>query len=113
MKKLIIFISVLIFAACSSEPEVKLTPEEKRKQEVEAQFSNYDGSHAGLEELIKKGMNDADSYEHVETRFRDDGTYITVITKFKGTNKFGGIVTNTVTAKVDFKGKVIEVVSQN
>lgn len=57
-------------------------------------------------------MNDPDSYEHIETRFRDDGDNIFVITKFRGTNAFGGKVINTVSAKVDFNGNVIEVISQ-
>ena len=58
-------------------------------------------------------MNDPDSYEHVETRFRDEGEYIFVITKFRGKNAFGGTVTNTISAKVDFDGDVIEIISKN
>ena len=63
--------------------------------------------------MIKKSMNDPDSYEHVETRFRDDGNSIFVITEFRGKNAFGGKVKNTVSARVDFEGNVIEVISQN
>ncbi|GHB44533.1 hypothetical protein [Mongoliitalea lutea] len=88
------------------------TPKTERQKEVEKQFSSWDGSHRGLTKKIKESMNDPDSYEHVETRFRDDGDYIFVITKFRGTNAFGGKVTNTVSAKVDFKGNVIEIVSK-
>lgn len=84
-----------------------------RKEKVEKQFSSWDGSHIGLTRAIKKSMNDPDSYEHMETRFADKGDYILVITQFRGKNAFGGKVINTVTAKVDFDGNVIEVLSQN
>jgi len=84
----------------------------ERQKLVDSQFSSWDGSHNGLTNHIKEHMNDPDSYEHVETRFGDHGDYILVITKFRGTNAFGGKVINTITAKVDLKGNVIEVVSQ-
>ncbi len=84
-----------------------------RKETIEKQFSAYDGSHRGLEKYIKDNMNDPDSYDHIETRFADKGDYILVMTKFRGANAFGGKVINAVTAKVDFEGNVIEIVSQN
>lgn len=96
------------------EPE--LTPQEKepeaRKELVQKQFSGWDGSHHGLTKLIKAGMNDPGSYEHIETRFEDRTTHIFVATKFRGKNAFGGKVVNTVAAKVDTKGNVLEIVSQ-
>ncbi len=57
-------------------------------------------------------MNDPDSYEHVETRYGDKGTYLIVTTTFRGKNAFGGVARNTVTAKVDLEGNVLEIVSQ-
>ena len=83
------------------------------KELIEKQFSPWDGSHRGLTRFIKENMNDPDSFEHIETRFRDDGNSIFVITKFRGTNAFGGKVINYISARVDFNGNVIEVVSQN
>lgn len=124
MKKLTIkhILSVLtvclfIFIAFGSDDEESKTnadgtPKTERQIEVEKQFSAWDGSHSGLTTLIKKSMNDPDSYEHIETRFNDEGDYILVITKFRGANAFGGKVINTVSAKVDFSGNVIEVISQ-
>ncbi len=58
-------------------------------------------------------MNDPESYEHVETRFRDDGNSIFVITEFRGKYAFGGKVKITVSARVVFEGNVIEVINQN
>ena len=106
-----------IFIAFGSDDEKSKTnadgtPKTERQIEVEKQFSAWDGSHSGLTTLIKKSMNDPDSYEHIETRFKDEGDYIFVITKFRGANAFGGKVINTVTAKVDLSGNVIEVISQ-
>lgn len=101
--------------------EVKLQEEiakqvelnKNRKELIEKQFSAYDGSHRALERLIKENMNDPDSYDHIETRFLDKGDYLLVITKFRGANAFGGKVINTVSAKVDFDGNVIEILTQN
>lgn len=84
-----------------------------RAENIEKQFSAYDGSHRGLEKYIKDNMNDPDSYDHIETRFSDKGDYLFVITKFRGANAFGGKVINIVSANVDFEGNVLEIVSQN
>ncbi|MDE5421737.1 hypothetical protein L3073_05920 [Ancylomarina sp. DW003] len=85
----------------------------KRKKKIHDLFSPYDGSHPALTRLIKKNMNDPESYSHADTRFRDDGETIFVITKFRGTNAYGGVVLNTISARVDLDGNVLEIVSQN
>ncbi len=95
------------------EVERLVSEKKNRKEKVEKQFSSWDGSHLGLTSIIKRSMNDPDSYEHIETRFRDDGNSIFVITEFRGKNAFGGKVKNTVSARVDFEGNVIEIISQN
>ncbi len=112
-------VALFIFIAFGSGDDSKSktntdgTPKTEHQINVENQFSSWDGSHRGVTELIKKSMNDPDSYEHVETRFKDNGDHILVITKFRGANAFGGKVVNTISAKVDFSGNVIEVLSQN
>ncbi|MGE8499388.1 MAG: hypothetical protein ACN6O6_17945 [Pseudomonas sp.] len=83
---------------------------ESRKKEVEAQFSGWDGSHRTFERLIKQTMNDPDSYEHVETRFADNGDYIRVFTKFRGKNAFGGMVVDSATADFTITGDLIRIV---
>ncbi|MTZ12770.1 hypothetical protein GNE00_03385 [Pseudomonas sp. JL972] len=85
----------------------------ERRKRVEAQFSAWDGSHRGLERLVKQSMNDPDSYEHDQTRFSDKGDHLVVSMTFRGRNGFGGMVRNTVVAKVDMSGNVLEVLSQN
>lgn len=88
------------------------TPMNEREKLIDDQFSQWDGSHDGLTDLIKKGMNDPSSYEHVETRYKDNGDHIGVIAKFRGNNAFGGKVLNTVLAKVDFEGNVVSIDAQ-
>jgi hypothetical protein len=78
-----------------------------RREKVESQFSSYDGSHHGVERAIKARMNDPDSYEHVQTRFKDMGNYILVYTQFRGKNAFNAKIMNVATAKVDFSGNVL------
>jgi len=83
-----------------------------RKERIEAQFSPWDGSHLGLTKVIKKLMNDPDSYKHVETVYWDMGDHLVVRTTFRGKNAFGGVVTNWIKAKVDLDGKVLEILDQ-
>ncbi|HGM5293835.1 TPA: hypothetical protein ACKP0P_000367 [Serratia marcescens] len=79
-------------------------------------FSGWDGSYRPLEKLIKKSMNDDTSYKHVETTSHlvlGEDSHAVVKTKFKGTNAYGGVVTQTVTARVDIKtGNVAEIVGE-
>ena len=102
----------LAFASSGSEDSSSSEPM-TRTDSIHAQFSSWNGSHPALTKLIKDNMNDPKSYDHIETRFIDKGDYIYVIAKFRGTNAFGGVVINTVTANVDFRGNVIKIVSQN
>jgi hypothetical protein len=81
--------------------------------EIEKSFNPWNGSHIGLEKWIKSHMNNPDSYEHVETRYSDKGSYLLVTTTYRGTNEFGGIVTNTVTARCSLDGRVISVESMD
>ncbi|MGB2925493.1 MAG: hypothetical protein WBB82_09345 [Limnothrix sp.] len=96
-----------------TEPAVtKPAMTEQRRKRIEAGFSSWDGSHIELTKLIKKAMNDPKSYKHEETRYVDNGDYLIVGTTFRGKNALGGVVLNSVTAKADLDGKVIEVISQ-
>lgn len=85
---------------------------EARAKKLESQFSPWDGSHRTLERVIKKSMNDADSYEHVETTYRDLGDSLIVSTTFRGKNGFGGVVKNTVVAQVDLDGNILNIISE-
>lgn len=82
----------------------------KRQKRIESQFSVWDGCHYNLERLIKKAMNDPDSYDHVETRYWDRTDHLVVKTTYRGKNAFGGVVTNWVKAKVDLDGNVTQII---
>ncbi len=86
--------------------------QQDHKELVEKQFSSLDGSHPRLTRLIKKAMNDPDSYEHDETVYWDMEDYLVVRTSFRGRNAFGGMVRNYVKAKVDFEGNVLEIIEE-
>jgi hypothetical protein len=75
-----------------------------------SQFSQWDGSHRQVEAAIKARMNDPDSYTHVETRFKETDTGAIIVTKFRGKNGFGGVITQTATALVDHDGTVTSLV---
>jgi len=85
---------------------------ESRKKQIEDQFSAWDGSHRNLEKVIKKAMNDPDSYEHDETVYWDRGDHLVVKTTYRGKNAFGGVVRNFVKAKVSLSGQVLQVLDQ-
>jgi len=86
---------------------------EERLAKIKSSFSVFDGSHRGLTRLIKQGLNDPKSYEHVETSHKVMADYMVVTTVFRGKNAFGALVKNQVTAKVDFEGNVLEIIEQD
>ncbi|MFA5777311.1 MAG: hypothetical protein WC906_02650, partial [Parcubacteria group bacterium] len=83
-----------------------------RKEVIEKQFSSWDGAHIKLSRLIKDSMNDPDSYEHVETKYWDMKDHLIVNATFRGKNAFGGVVKNTVKAKISLDGENIEILEQ-
>lgn len=78
-----------------------------RKARLEKQFSGWDGAHRNVETEVKRTMKNPSSYEHVETRYTDLGKGMRIVTTFRGTNSFGGVVPNTVVATVDDDGNVL------
>jgi len=94
------------------EGKKKQLATEARKKQIETQFSAWDGSHRGLERVIKDSMNDPDSYDHVETVYWDRGDHLVVQTTFRGKNAFGGVVKNSVKAKVSLDGQVLQILDR-
>lgn len=85
----------------------------ERKKKIELQFNPWDGSHRNLERVIKKAMNDPDSYEHVETMYGDRGDHLIVKTTYRGKNVFGGVVKNFVKAKVSLSGEILQILDES
>ena len=77
------------------------TPEEVAAKEKELLYgqhclSLWDGSHSELVKLVKRRLNDPDSFDHVETTtwpVRDDGRNSIMMT-FRAKNGFGGVITS-------------------
>lgn len=93
----------------AAEREAKAAAERiaQRKKSIESQFSGWDGAHRNVERQIKRTMKNPDSYEHVETRYRDMGNKLIVTTTIRGTNSFNAVVPNTFIAEVDDNGNVL------
>lgn len=81
---------------------------------ITSQFSLWDGSCKPLVKLVKDNMNDPKSFEHAETRYGDKGTGIgfDVYMKYRGKNAFGGVVTEEVTAFVDYVEQTVTITAQ-
>ena len=79
---------------------------------IAKQFT-YDGSHIKVVDSIKSILNDPESFENVQTTykdFKDNG--LLVITKFRAKNGFGGVITQTYLSRVDSAGKVLTLYEQ-
>lgn len=83
--------------------------ESMRQDLVRLAFSPFDGSHRKLVEFVKSTMNDPKSFEHVETKYVDQGQTLLVTMTFRGSNSFGGIIKDQIIAIVDLEGKVLQV----
>ncbi|WP_123631191.1 hypothetical protein [Salinisphaera orenii] len=103
---------VAFYSKKIEEEKRKKIAAEKRKKRIESQFSAWDGSHRNLERVIQNSMNDPDSYDHVETVYWDQGDYLIVRTTFRGKNAFGGVVKNSVKAKVSLDGQILQILDQ-
>lgn len=63
----------------------------------------FDMSYRPFNDFIKSSMNNPDSFVHVKTFTKYFDDYVYLETTYRGTNVFGGIVTNTMKAKVNPK----------
>jgi hypothetical protein len=88
-------------------PKATPTPKNSRQEQIEKQFSAWDGSHYGLVKYVKNMMHNPKSFEHVETRYGDKGDHLVLKMVFRGTNQFNAIVTQTCYAKADLKGNIL------
>ena len=106
----IVLISIaLFFVKCGVDNEAEESKKSINQKKLYKQFSSLNGSHRETTRLIKNSMNDPESYEHIETRFRvnSDTTTITVYTKFRGKNAFGALVINEATTLFDIDENLI------
>ncbi|MFT5871802.1 MAG: hypothetical protein ACI8WT_000723 [Clostridium sp.] len=100
-------------AAAKAVADAQIAKKAAYQTWVDAQFSVWDGSHTYLVDLIKKNLNDDKSFKHVETTYKDMGTYLIVKMTYRASNAFGATILQNVTAKADYKTNEITVTSQN
>jgi hypothetical protein len=101
---------IAFYTSKANEEKIKTDAINARKKLIEGAFSKWDGSHLALERAVISSMNDPDSYEHVNTSYKDYGDYVFVLTKFRGKNAFGGIVVDSMSAKASVNGEIIEII---
>lgn len=115
IQSLIFLIPLLIavyIVGCISKNNQSNTPVEHKVQTPAEQMNSAFGGnnqHWDLRTIIKASMHNPNSYDFVSgKRWESSGEYFTSIT-YRGTNAFGGIVTNEVVAKLTETGKIISI----
>lgn len=83
-----------------------------RHEQIQRQFSPWDGSHKGLERYIKKNLKNPDSYDHVQTVYGDKGDHLIIETTYRATNSFNAVVTEKAYAKVNVDGTGLTILTQ-
>jgi hypothetical protein len=96
--------------AAQAEEARKNSPEERKIARFKASLDSWDGAPKKLKELIKKGMNDPDSFKHDRLEVHTEaGDFLLVTEHFLGKNMYGGTVRNWAKAKLDIDGNVLQV----
>ena len=80
----------------------------ERNTLIQKHFNPWGGGHKTLNKMIKSNMDTPSSFEHIDTKYIDNGDTLTVLTSFFETTKDGKKVKHNVSADVETKtGKVI------
>lgn len=113
---LVLVATFLILAFGSDSDDEAKNPDGTIKtahqKQIEKMFSAWDGSHRGLNQMIKKSMNDEASFEHVKTIYWDMDDHVVIRTTYSGSNSFGARVKGWVKAKADTNGNIIEILEE-
>jgi hypothetical protein len=84
--------------------------ERERAEKIKKQFSQWDGSHYNLVELVKKNMHNPDSFEHVSTKYWEYDDHLIVSMAYRGSNMFGAIIVNRIKVKTTINGFILKVI---
>lgn len=110
-----IIAGLLVLGAIGSWSHYLNPPKPKTPEQIEQESINkhflYDGSHIGLTLLIRKTLNDPDSYEHIRSTHTRNNDTFTVTTTFRAKNEMGGMSTHEIIGIVDLNGNVIRITS--
>lgn len=83
--------------------------EQLRQEKIEESFSRWSGAQIYLEKYIKDDLKDPESYEHIETTYRDNGETLTVKMRYRAKNSFGGYVVSQAVAETKIDGTLLSV----
>ncbi len=108
----LVFVIGILDDGNKSEDTPQKPKVETRQDKIDKQFSPWDGAHRNLESLLKQGLNDPDSYQHIETTYADADDHLVVKLRYRAKNGFGGMVQGFVLAKVDLDGNVLQILDQ-
>jgi RNA polymerase subunit RPABC4/transcription elongation factor Spt4 len=110
----LIVLGTIIVVNLATDKKPKSTPAQvwTREGQISQGFSGMDGSHRELTRKIKAALRDPNSYEHIETKYKDNGDNLTIVTSYRAKNGFGGMNSEMVVARASIDGKVIEIVSK-
>ena len=98
---------VLINSSITKRGEyAAMTETERHAQHFREHFVEQDGSVKPLVDYVKASMHNPDSFVHVKTTIHDGSEPFLIKMEFRGTNVFGGVVTNTVLEYVTWYGEV-------
>ncbi len=102
----------------TTKPKTEKTAEQLETEVIERQFSPWDGSHRNLYRYLKENVKDPDSLEHIETRYKKNfdknekfNNTLSVTTKYRAKNSFGGYVVEFISADYDLDGNLIRIKS--
>lgn len=99
-----ILVATALLAMFGGDPK---SVEQIRDEQVQELFF-ADGQNYQVVQAVKKSMNDPDSFEHIETKYVDNGTGDVAVTMmFRGKNAFGGKVVNRAVAMVSPKSGAV------
>ncbi|MEQ8409097.1 MAG: zinc ribbon domain-containing protein [Gammaproteobacteria bacterium] len=109
-----IYVNNFVFkdGASPAPPTAAQVAAQRRTDQIESQFSPFNGSHRNLVNIVKTSMNDPDSFEHVETGYVDAGDNIRIQMVYRGRNAFGGTVTERITVLANLNGDILEIIGQ-
>lgn len=84
---------------------------EKKYEKINTLITN--GRFLDLEMVIREGLNDTDSFEHVLTEMEDKGKYVLVRITARAKNGFGAKILTQFDAKLGFDGSIISIKENN
>ena len=84
---------------------------EKLDSDFRLQFSVWNGSHDKTVKYVKAQMHNPKSFEYVETKYIDyaEKGFRVISMKYRGTNLYNAVITQTIWVNVDLEGNVTKV----